>query len=145
MSRSGRAWIDGGSRGNPGPAGFGVLLETEEGREEILGYLGKTTNNVAEYTGLLAALTRATQMGLEELQISSDSELLVRQMSGRYQVKAPHLVPFYRRALELKRSLKRLTLRHVPRSENSEADGLANQAIDTRARVPEWLVLPGHG
>lgn len=141
-ARGGRAWIDGGARGNPGPAGFGVLLETADGPEEIVGYLGKTTNNVAEYAGLIAALTRAERQGLERLEVFSDSELLVRQINGQYKVKAPHLVPLFLRALKLRRSFPRFALRHVPRGENSHADGLANRAIDSQAPLPEWLELP---
>ncbi len=138
----GRAWIDGGARGNPGPAGFGVLLETAEGPEEIIGYLGKATNNVAEYTGLLAALSRARARGLDDLEVFSDSELLVRQVNGQYKVKAAHLVPFFLAALKLRREFGRFSLRHVPRNENSHADGLANRAIDARAPLPAWLELP---
>lgn len=142
MSGSGRAWIDGACRGNPGEAGFGVLLETDSGSEEILGFLGRTTNNVAEYAALLAVLARACDLGLDRLTLFSDSELLVRQMGGRYRVKAPHLIPFFLKALSLRRRISHFTLRHVPRGENSKADGLANRAIDERSPVPEWLELP---
>lgn len=142
MSAAGRAWIDGGSRGNPGPAGFGVLFETDGGREEIVGFLGKTTNNVAEYAGLIAALTRARDAGLQQLEIRSDSELLVRQISGVYKVKAPHLVPLFLQAIKLRQAFPRFKIRHVPREENSLADGLANRAIDERSTLPPWLQLP---
>lgn len=137
-----RGWIDGASRGNPGEAGFGVVLETEAGEETIVGFLGRTTNNVAEYAALLAALTRAGQLGVEHLTLFSDSQLLVRQLGGQYRVKAPHLIPFFLRALALRRKIPRFTFRHVPRNENSRADGLANQAIDERSPVPAWLELP---
>ena len=143
MSGAGRAWIDGASRGNPGDAGFGVLFEAEGGEEEILGYLGRTTNNVAEYAGLLAALARGSRAGLDRLTVLSDSELLVRQMEGSYRVKAPHLVPYFLAALKLRRSISRFSIRHVRRGENSRADGLANRAIDERAPLPAWLDLPG--
>jgi pyridoxal phosphate enzyme (YggS family) len=105
LSGAGRAWIDGASRGNPGEAGFGVLLETDGQEEEILGYLGRATNNVAEYAGLLAALTRAASTGLAKLTVISDSQLLVRQMEGSYRVKAQHLLPYFLAALKLRRAI----------------------------------------
>jgi ribonuclease HI len=142
MKGAGRAWIDGASRGNPGEAGFGVVFETAAGSEEILGFLGRTTNNVAEYMALLAALTQARRLGVERLTLFSDSELLVRQMGGQYRVKAPHLIPIFLKALTLRRAIPQVTVRHVPRGENSRADGLANRAIDERSPVPEWLELP---
>lgn len=143
MSGSARAWIDGASRGNPGAAGFGVLFETDAGEEEILGYLGKATNNVAEYAGLIAALTYARRMELETLELYSDSQLLVRQLAGRYRVKAPHLKPYFERAQALRRAIPKFQFRHVPRGENSHADGLANRAVDEKHPVPDWLELPG--
>jgi ribonuclease HI len=135
------AWIDGASRGNPGEAGFGVLVQTPAGREEILGFLGRTTNNVAEYAGLLAALAWARRHEVEELTLFSDSQLLVRQFSGAYKVKAAHLVPLHLEVLRLRRGIGRVVARHVPRSENKLADGLANRAIDERTPLPEWLPL----
>jgi ribonuclease HI len=142
VSAGGRAWIDGASRGNPGDAGFGVLLEADGQEEEILGYLGTTTNNVAEYAALLAALTRAAALGLKRVTVNSDSELLVRQMAGAYRVKAGNLRPLFFRALKLRRAIPQLAIRHLPRGENSRADGLANRAIDERAPLPAWLELP---
>jgi ribonuclease HI len=142
LSGGARAWIDGASRGNPGEAGFGVLFESDGGEEEILGYIGRATNNVAEYAGLLAALTRAAEAGLPRLAVVSDSELLVRQMEGAYRVKAPHLVPYFLRALKLRRAIPQFSIRHVRRGENSRADGLANRAIDERSPLPVWLELP---
>lgn len=135
------AWIDGASRGNPGEAGFGVLVETAEGREEILGFLGRTTNNVAEYAGLVAALTWAVRHGVGELTLYSDSQLLVRQFSGAYRVKAAHLVPIYLEVMRLKCQVGRVVAHHVPRGENNHADSLANRAIDERAPLPAWLRL----
>jgi ribonuclease HI len=142
LSGGARAWIDGASRGNPGDAGFGVVFETDGRAEEILGFLGRTTNNAAEYAGLLAALTRAAELGLDRLTVASDSELLVRQMAGTYRVKAPNLVPLFLRAVKLRRAIPHVAIRHVPRRENSRADGLANRAIDERAPLPAWLELP---
>lgn len=137
-----RAWIDGASRGNPGDSGFGVLFETEAGEEELLGYLGRSTNNVAEYAGLIAALAYARRLGVEKLTVSSDSELLVKQINGVYRVKAPHLQPLFLHALKLRRGLPKFAIRHVRRGENARADGLANRAIDERAPLPEWFALP---
>lgn len=139
--RTARAWIDGAARGNPGAAGFGVLLEMADREESLIGYLGKTTNNVAEYAGLIAALTLAVRRDVDLLEIFSDSQLLVRQMEGRYRVKAPHLKPMFLRASSLRRQIQRVAFHHVGREENSHADGLANRAIDERAHLPDWLDL----
>lgn len=136
---SGRAWIDGASRGNPGDAGFGVFLETDRTPEEIVGYLGKATNNVAEYAALIAVLTLAADRGIKKLVVYSDSQLLVRQVNGAYRVKAPHLVPIFLQALKLRQTIPDFTIEHVAREENKEADRLANQAIDQRAELPSWL------
>ncbi len=135
------AWIDGASRGNPGEAGFGVLVELDGERREISGFLGRTTNNVAEYAALIAALTFAARHGITQLTLFSDSQLLVRQLSGAYRVKAPHLVPIFLKVLQLRRQMERLEIHHVPRHQNQEADRLANQAIDQRLKPPDWLEL----
>lgn len=127
------AAVDGGSRGNPGEAGCGIVLTLSSGkREEHAVYLGKATNNVAEYAGLLAALERALALGVAELRVHADSELLVKQLRGEYRVRAPHLQPLYRRARELSARFDRCTIRHVSREANRGADRLANQAMDTR-------------
>ena len=136
-----RAWIDGASRGNPGEAGFGVLLETDRVPEEIVGYLGKATNNVAEYAALIAVLKLAADRGVKKLVVYSDSQLLVRQVNGAYRVKAPHLVPIFLQALKLRQTIPDFTIEHVAREENKEADRLANQAIDLQAALPSWLEL----
>jgi ribonuclease HI len=136
-----RAWVDGASRGNPGDAGFGVLFELDGQREEIVGFLGRTTNNVAEYAALVAALTHAVESGCEALELFSDSQLLVRQLEGAYRVKAAHLVPIFLRVLSLRRHLERFTVHHVPREQNREADALANRAIDQREPAPAWFAL----
>ena len=138
---SARAWIDGASRGNPGEAGFGVLFETNRDREEVVGYLGSTTNNVAEYAALIAVLTLASDRGVKKLIVYSDSQLLVRQITGAYRVKAPHLKPIFLQALKLRQTIPHFTIEHVAREENKEADRLANQAIDLRASPPAWLDL----
>ena|SRR4051812_39226917 len=136
---SARAWFDGGARGNPGDAAFGLVVEHAGGEEEIGGFLGRTTNNVAEYTGLLAALTWARKNGVEELELFSDSELVVKQLAGAYKVKAPHLVPIFLQVQALKRAIPRCRIRHVPRAENARADRMVNRAIDERLPVPDWL------
>lgn len=135
------AWIDGASRGNPGEAGFGVFLESDNGTAEIVGFLGRTTNNVAEYAGLLAALTWARQHEVDDLVIYSDSQLLVNQLSGAYKVKAAHLIPMFLQALRLRRGIRKVEAHHVPREQNREADLLANRAIDERTPFPSWLEL----
>lgn len=135
------AAVDGGSRGNPGEAGCGVVLTLSTGvREEHAIYLGRATNNVAEYAGLLAAQERALALGVDELRVHADSELLVRQLRGEYRVRAPHLQPLYRRARELAARFARCTIRHVGREANRDADRLANRAMDTREST---LPIPG--
>jgi ribonuclease HI len=125
------AYVDGAARGNPGPAGYGVFLRMEHGEIiEVAGYLGKTTNNVAEYSGLLEALAVASAEGATELEVVSDSLLLVKQMNGEYRVKHPNLVPLYQRAKTLVRSFRRFSIRHTLRAGNKEADRLANVAVD---------------
>lgn len=136
-----RAWIDGACRGNPGEAGFGVVAEAGDGEEQLGGFLGRTTNNVAEYAALVAALSWAGRRGVERLELFSDSQLLVRQLNGAYRVKAPHLVPIFLKVLELRRALERLDAKHLPREENRHADKLANLAIDQRTAPPRWLEL----
>jgi ribonuclease HI len=125
-------YIDGGSRGNPGPAGFGVRIEDHEGRliAELHESIGITTNNVAEYHGLLAALGFLVAGHHRVARIRSDSELLVKQMRGEYRVKHPGLVPLHREAQALVARLRRVTFEHIPRAANTEADRLANQAMD---------------
>jgi len=126
--------IDGGSRGNPGEAGFGVYVEARDGTvTELYGYLGRASNNVAEYQALIHALRHAVARGAASVRILSDSELVVRQMSGQYKVKHPDMIPLHREASGLMRRFERATLGHVRREQNREADRLANQALDQRA------------
>jgi ribonuclease HI len=125
------AHIDGGSRGNPGPAGYGVRIERDNGViEELKDAVGIATNNVAEYRGLLAALEWAAMASVAELHVRSDSLLLVKQMQGAYKVKNPGLKPLHTRAQELVRVIGRVTFEHVRRELNKDADRLANEAID---------------
>jgi len=124
------AWIDGAARGNPGPAGYGVYMKKDGEVIEVSGYLGRTTNNVAEYAGLIDALTVAVAEGVREVEIISDSELLVKQMLGQYRVKHPNLVPLYEQAKTLVRKFARFSIRHTLRAGNKDADRLANRAVD---------------
>ncbi len=126
------AYIDGGSRGNPGPAGYGVRIEDEQATlvEELRGALGVATNNVAEYNGLLAALTWAVDHTVTSLEVRSDSELLVKQMLGVYRVKNPGLQALHRKARLLAARVGRVRFQHVRRELNKEADRLANLAMD---------------
>jgi len=128
--------IDGGARGNPGPAGYGVRIERADGSVvELKEALGVATNNVAEYRGLLAALAWAAQHGVSTLHVRSDSLLLVKQMLGEYRVKHPGLQPLYEQARSLTRQIGRVTFEHVRRELNRDADRLANEAMDEAARA----------
>ncbi len=130
------AHVDGGARGNPGPAGYGVVIEDEKGTTvaQLSQYLGHQTNNVAEYSGLLAALRYAVEHGHKALEVIADSELMVKQMNGQYKVRAPQLIPLYEDARRLSRKLDWFRIRHVRRAHNSAADKLANQAMDQGMR-----------
>jgi len=129
------AYIDGGARGNPGPAGYGVRVEQSDGSlvTEFGESIGVATNNVAEYRALLAALEWARAHGHDALHVRSDSLLLVQQMLGRYKVKHPNLQPLYSRARLLVHDIGRVTFEHVGRSHNAHADRLANKAMDDGA------------
>jgi len=128
---------DGASRGNPGPAGVGVVLSDADGRvlAEVARFLGETTNNQAEYAALLEGLRQALELGAEEVLVRSDSELLVRQILGEYHVRNPKLRPLFETAKELLRRFRSWRIEHVPREANARADELANLAID-RAAAP---------
>jgi probable phosphoglycerate mutase len=131
--------IDGASRGNPGPASYAVVLRDPEGKIalELAKNIGRETNNVAEYFALLAALDYAASHNIAALRIRSDSELLVRQMQGRYKVKSPDLKPLHERASKLSRQLQYFAIEHVRRELNTDADALANVALDS-AGVPKF-------
>jgi ribonuclease HI len=129
--------IDGGSRGNPGPAAFGAYITLPDDRiVELKGFIRHSTNNVAEYNGLLAALRWAVSHGVKKLHIRADSELLVKQMKGVYRVKNPGLLPLYEEAKGLARQVGQVTLEHVRRELNKEADRLCNEAMDEAASDP---------
>lgn len=127
-------YCDGASRGNPGPAGAGLVLYSPQGQIKAnLGkYLGQTTNNVAEYQALILGLEKARRLGAKRVQIFSDSELLVRQLTGRYQVKSPHLLPLWRLAQKELQNLEAHAISHIPRELNHQADSLARRAIDQK-------------
>jgi ribonuclease HI len=128
--------IDGAARGNPGPAAFGVIIERDgQLLLEEKRFIGKATNNVAEYLALLHALNRALELGAQMVHIYSDSELLVRQMTGVYQVRDPKLRQLYEQAQELVRQFQEVRLTHVPRKQNRRADKLCNQALDEAERL----------
>lgn len=131
------AYIDGGSRGNPGPAGYGVLISSSDGSpvDQLSEFIGRTTNNFAEYQGLLAALDYALEHGHPRLKIRSDSELLVRQLQGVYKVKSPDLAPLHQKARQMIAQLDAFAVEHIPRELNREADRLANLAMDRGHRA----------
>ena len=124
--------VDGGARGNPGPAGYGVLVEDEDGMkvDALRAFLGAQTNNFAEYSGLVAALEYALEHKVRAVKVYSDSELLVKQIKGEYKVRSEALVDIFREAKELIRKLDSFQIRHIPREQNREADRLANEAMD---------------
>ncbi|HET7871143.1 MAG TPA: ribonuclease HI family protein [Terriglobales bacterium] len=128
--------IDGGARGNPGPAAYGVVVRNGRGDvlAELSDYLGLQTNNFAEYSGLLAALEYAAQQRYQSLKVLSDSELLVRQMQGRYKVSSPGLKPLYDKACRLVEKFHVFAIEHVLREKNKEADRLVNKVLDNRER-----------
>jgi ribonuclease HI len=129
-----RVFSDGAARGNPGPAGAGAVVLDPKGRvlARVGKFLGKQTNNVAEYEGLLLGLSRAKELGARELDVRADSLLLIRQLEGAYQVKNAALKALHAKAKELLRSFDRVDLRHIPREENTLADEMSNRAIDER-------------
>ncbi|MFO0796449.1 MAG: ribonuclease HI family protein [Gemmataceae bacterium] len=127
--------IDGGARGNPGPAAYAVVLERPgQPVVEESGTLGTATNNVAEYTALVSALHLAAELGLKSLDIYSDSELLVKQMAGEYRVKHPDLQPLHKEASELRKGFAQVRITHVRREQNKRADALYNEALDGKKK-----------
>ena len=137
--------IDGAARGNPGPAAYGVVVRRPDGStHESLGkYIGRTTNNVAEYFALIAALDYAAASGIRRLRVYSDSQLIVNQIKGLYKVKHPDLRPLHERAKKQSASLESFTIQYVPREQNRDADDLANAALDSTGGVkPAYGAAP---
>jgi ribonuclease HI len=124
--------VDGGSRGNPGPAAAAAVLSTPDGEvvDEAARTLGSTTNNVAEYRGLLLGLERAAALGASEVEVINDSELIAHQVTGRYKVKHPDMKPLHAEALRALGGFERWSIRPVRRAQNADADALVNQALD---------------
>jgi ribonuclease HI len=139
------AHCDGGSRGNPGPAGYGAVIEDPNGRiaARLSEFLGPQTNNFAEYKGLLAVLAWASQQGIRQLRVVSDSELMVKQMKGQYKVASPLLRPLWEEARQLARRIDKFEISHTLRGGNKEADRLANEAMDKgTGRAPAQDKIP---
>jgi ribonuclease HI len=126
--------VDGGARGNPGPAAIGVVTSTPDGEvvDELGEPIGEATNNVAEYRALLRGLERARELGATEVEVVNDSELVARQVQGAYKVKHPGLRPLYDQAMEALRGFERWSVRSVPRDQNAHADQLVNAALDAQ-------------
>jgi ribonuclease HI len=124
--------VDGGARGNPGPAAIGVVVSEPGGKvlDELAERIGVATNNVAEYRALIRALERAGELGASEIEIVGDSELVARQLTGAYKVKHPALRPLYQQALATLQEFESWQIRTVPREQNAGADALVNQALD---------------
>jgi ribonuclease HI len=134
QARRTRLYTDGAARGNPGPAGAGAVIVNADGHivAKVGKFLGDQTNNFAEYTALILGLKRAKAMGIKELEVLSDSELIVKQLAGDYAVKAEHLRPLHDEAKQLLGAFGWIAVRHIPREENTQADAMSNRAIDER-------------
>ena len=131
-------FADGGSRGNPGPAASGAVLVDKDGTvlREIGRYLGRATNNVAEWSAVLFGLQAARELGISSIAIRLDSELVVKQLTGEYRVKHPDLQPLYRQVTALLRQFSHVDLKHVPRKQNKLADAVVNRVLDQEASAP---------
>jgi ribonuclease HI len=125
-------FTDGAARGNPGPASIGIIIKNEQGKiiASVSQRINTTTNNQAEYMAVVTALEKTISMGVRQVDLYSDSELVVRQINGSYRVKKDTLKPLYQRAKQLQNSLEGFTITHIPREQNIEADNLANRALD---------------
>jgi ribonuclease HI len=124
--------VDGGARGNPGPAAAGAVISTSDGEvlDEAAEAIGVATNNVAEYRGLLLGLARARELGASEVEVVNDSELIAKQVNGLYKVKHPDMKPLHAAARKALKGFERWSIRSVPRAQNADADALVNQALD---------------
>lgn len=125
-------YTDGGSRGNPGPAGIGVIVlgSNRKKIKEVFRYIGRATNNVAEYSALICGLEEAVHLGADEVIINVDSELLVKQLSGEYKVKNAEMKPLFEKALGMLKRLGSFEIKHIDRTKNKDADKLVNRAIN---------------
>jgi len=125
-------YTDGGSRGNPGPSGIGVIIldSNKKKIKEIFKYIGETTNNVAEYSALVSGLEAALELKATDITIYLDSELLVKQLGGEYKVKDPNMKTFFDKSLGLLKKFKEFEVKHIPREKNKDADRLVNKAIN---------------
>jgi ribonuclease HI len=130
-------YIDGGARGNPGPAGVGVVVLDESGKriKDVSKYIGEATNNIAEYSALLYGLEEALILRADEIKINLDSELVAKQITGEYRVKDPNIRPLFERALNMLKSFKNFEVNHIDRSKNKEADKLVNKAINLASLI----------
>ncbi|MFC1947334.1 ribonuclease HI family protein [Chloroflexota bacterium] len=131
MSKKALIFTDGGAEPNPGPGAIGVVIQNQQGETitTISQAVGRVTNNQAEYMAVIAALEKAISLGFDEVEMLADSELIVRQINGRYRVKNANLKPLYQKVIDLKSRLKSFTITHIPRNLNKEADRLAGEAI----------------
>ena len=129
--------MDGGSRGNPGPSGVGVVILDANGKrlKEVSKYIGEATNNIAEYNALLYGLEEALMLRIDEIVVNLDSELVVKQLAGDYRVKDPGLKPLFERAMNMLKSFKSFEIRHIDREKNKEADKLVNRAINLASLI----------
>jgi ribonuclease HI len=134
QSKRMKIYVDGAARGNPGEAGIGIIIKDEQDKEikKLYKYIGLATNNSAEYTALIYGLQEALILGVKDVAVFSDSELMVRQLNGEYKVKNHNLRQYYEQVLHLKAGLDNFEMRQISRGENKEADKLANQAIDSK-------------
>lgn len=130
-------YVDGGARGNPGPAGVGVVILDDKGKriKEVSKYIGETTNNVAEYNALLYGLEEALILRVDEIKINLDSELVAKQLTGEYRVKDLSLKPLFERALNMLKGFKNYEVKHIEREKNKEADKLVNRAINLSSLI----------
>jgi ribonuclease HI len=130
-------YVDGASRGNPGPAAIGIVIQGHGGspKVEISHYIGEATNNQAEYRALIKGLEEAARLGADHVDIKTDSKLMVEQVQGHYRVRHPNLKPLFQKVTRLLSSYKTYTIAHIPRHQNAPADSLANRALDNRHAV----------
>lgn len=137
MVRKAIIYTDGGSRNNPGPSAFGVVITNEKSRvlKEYSRYLGEATNNQAEYEAVIFALQKAKQLKIKELEIRTDSELIGRQLLGKYKIKDPDLQPLFIKAWNLRLDYDKVDIKIIPREQNKKADKLVNQELDSRNKL----------